>query len=633
MKRILLLSTIFLICLLSLLTISLYALLQTRYAANIINFAFQHLTPYSVTTRQALYSPPYQLELQDVEITSKRSTLQISNVTFWLNPYVLNNGKVAFDSLLIEGANIDIRKLDTQFARSVHLNSISLNHVDISAGSWSVRELSAQIKTPVWDKPEQILPYGELQLSAQQLYSHGEALDTLLIDAEYKPEESTVYGVSFDWRGANISGQAEQYQDGWSLVNVTVNHLNLPPYIPSERLLSTLQSVSLPITHINSLDILGSSFDYAGWRFEQLDASLENLSLDKSIWQQDEAYLSFDAESATHSAIQLIAPTSKLHVTSEGIEFEDFDADFKQGRVQIDGLVSPNQVKLNSLKLSGIKWLEDTSELFESLQAASTSLQHLSIQELEISNTQMIQVERKPYWQLSGFNAKGQQLSLVREGEWGLFQGEIELSANSASWDNWLTTQALLSAKSDNGNVSLTQAFLPLENGYIEATGQWDRLSLSAPWQFSLYGDGIPLEQSWVQERLPFSLTGFAEIEAELSGLSGDYSMFAHSVSGKVIGQIHDGIVDARSADGEMRFEQTWPLEEIQIDADRGRVTVQSKSENAQLSGRLDLTKPKFGTLILNINHECQQLWSEIFDLTNVIKNVCPNEMVVSPTQ
>lgn len=633
MKRILLLSTIFLICLLSLFAISLYALLQTRYSANIINFAFQHLTPYSVVARKALYSPPYQLDLEDVEITSESQTFPISKITIWLSPYVFSDGKLAFDSLLIEGANIDVRKLDTQLARSVHLNSISLKHVDISAGSWSIRELSVQIKEPVWEKPEQLLPYGELQLSAQQLYSHGEAFDTILIDAEYKPQNSTLYGVSFDWRGANISGQAEQYQNGWSLVNVTINHLRLPPQIPSERLLSTLESLNLPIAHINSLDILGSSFNYSGWRFEQLDASLENLSLDKSIWQQEEGSLSFDAESATHSAFQLIAPTSKLRITPEGIEFEDFDADFKQGRVQIDGLVSPNQIKLNSLKLSGIKWLENTSELFDSLQAASTSLQNFSIQTLEVNNSQLIQVERKPYWQASGFNATGVQLSLMRDGEWGFFQGEIELSANSASWDNWLTTQALINAKSDNNKIALTRAFLPLENGYVEATGQWDRLSLSAPWQFSLYGDGIPLEQSWVQEKLPFSLTGFAEIEAELSGLSGDYSMFAHSVSGKIVGQIHGGIVDARSADGEIQFKQTWPLEEIQIGADRGRLVFHSKNENAQLSGRLDLTKPKFGTLILNINQECQQLWSGIFELTNVIKNMCTEETVVSPTQ
>ncbi|MDN3684059.1 hypothetical protein QW180_09310 [Vibrio sinaloensis] len=39
-----------------------------------------------------------------------------------------------------------------------------------------------------------------------------------------------------------------------------------------------------------------SNVNIAGWQFEQIDASLENLTLNQSIWQQNNGYLSFDAE-------------------------------------------------------------------------------------------------------------------------------------------------------------------------------------------------------------------------------------------------------------------------------------------------------------------------------------------------
>ncbi|KOO10394.1 hypothetical protein AKJ18_34480, partial [Vibrio xuii] len=105
------------------------------------------------------------------------------------------------------------------------------------------------------------------------------------------------------------------------------------------------------------------------------------------------------------------------------------------------GLVSPSTVHLKSLKLSGIKWLENTSDLIHFFQ--HSALNELSISELTVNNGQLIQVEQKPYWQLSGLNIDGEQLSLIQNGQWSLFSGEVEISANSASWDKWITTQAI----------------------------------------------------------------------------------------------------------------------------------------------------------------------------------------------
>ncbi|MCZ8497582.1 hypothetical protein O9929_00415 [Vibrio lentus] len=67
----------------------------------------------------------------------------------------------------------------------------------------------------------------KIQLSASQLYwLKGEAFDNLLIDLDLK-RVTAPYGASFDWRGAKISGQAEQYKHDWSLVNITIDGLRL----------------------------------------------------------------------------------------------------------------------------------------------------------------------------------------------------------------------------------------------------------------------------------------------------------------------------------------------------------------------------------------------------------------------
>ncbi|MCG6336553.1 AsmA family protein, partial [Vibrio alginolyticus] len=141
------------------------------------------------------------------------------------------------------------------------------------------------------------LPYGELQLSAEQFYWQGEALNNVLIDADYKAQDSTVYGASFQWRGGEFSGQAEQYPAGWSLVNVTISKLDLKDD------LSTLSApwwqLAKPyLHHINSLDVLSSNLQLGEAKLTNLALSLENLTVDQSLWQQDSGYLSLNAESA-----------------------------------------------------------------------------------------------------------------------------------------------------------------------------------------------------------------------------------------------------------------------------------------------------------------------------------------------
>ena len=130
---------------------------------------------------------------------------------------------------------------------------------------------------------------------------------------------------------------------------------------------------------------------------------------------------------------------------------------------------------------------------------------------------------------------------------------------------------------------------------------------------------------------MPFKLAGLAEVELEMSGLSGDYSMLAHSLSGTLNGYLHDGALEAKSVDGDQSYLQLWPLDKITLQADRGRIEIASKGENAQLAGTLDMTKPEFGTLIFTSEHNCQRLWSDIFNLTNVIQDVCgePIEPIV----
>ncbi|WP_176286555.1 AsmA family protein [Vibrio sp. JPW-9-11-11] len=602
---------------------TLYALMQSRYAAQTFTTLFNTFAPYSISTTEVHYQPPLQLTLANVELNDANTPLQAPKLTVWLSRQPWQQGKLAFDSILVEGANLQLKQLNHAIFNHISLQQLALKHVDISAPKWSARGVSAQMNQPRWVQEDQTIPFADIQLTAKQLYMQGEALDDLLVDMRYQPSNSTIFGSSFSWRNAAFSGQAEQYEHGWSLINVTIDKLALPDTTPLERLLTTFSNQQLPISHINSLDILGGSFNYQGWRFENLDASLENLFLTQTLWQQASGYASFAADSIADKRVTLISPRAKLRMADQGLLIDEFDTDFKQGRIQLQGAISPQGVHLDKLDINGVKWLDHTEQLLADSRHLLAPLQSLTIDQLAVTNSQLIQVERKPYWQVSGLNIEGRDLSLIKQALWGVWQGSLSLTAHSANLDSLMTTQTKISVTAENDKLTLSRAFVPLEQGYIEARGWWDRATISAPWQLELHADGLPLQHYLLDQALPFELTGLAEVNLALSGLSGDYSMLAHSLSGKASASLRQASIKASTADGEQHFEQVFALDKVIATADRGRVSVQGKQDTLQLAGEWDLTKAPFASLLIQSRQECLELWSDIVAHTNVIKSVC----------
>ncbi len=630
-KKILILTTIVVVSLVSLTLLSIFALMQTRYAPATVSFLFDHFTPYRITAQQAQYTPPLQLSLTDVEVGYQQQSMQIPKLTLWLSQAPWQQSKLALDSLLIEGATLELSDSSQDMLQNVKLNQLALKHVDISHANWSARDVNLQIDQPTWMSSKQQLPFGDIQLSAQQLYVRGEALDEVLVDARYQAHDSTIFGASFKWQGAELSGQAEQFGQGWSLINVTIFDLDLTTQSPQQSILKTFDTLGLHVQHINSLDVLRSNVNIAGWQFEQLDASLENLTLNQSIWQQNNGYLSFDAERLSFNDQQFIKPTAEIAFKPDGMDVELFNADFKQGWLQLKGLISPSHIALQELQISGVKWLEGVNQFSADLALAAQAITSLSIDDLKVKNSQFIQVEEQPYWQVSGLTIDGTQLEWQNDQQLGWQNGQLEVSANNASLDKLLTTQMVIQAVANQGKLTLERAFLPLKTGYIEASGQWDRASASRPWTLSIHADGVPSDINSLQSALPFSTQGQIEVSGEFSGLAGDYSMLAHSMTGQAQVQLHNGKLSAKSADGERSFNQTWPLELVSVNADRGRVKVRSKTAQAELTGNIDLTKMEFATLLLSTSTACQRLWSDIFSRTNVIEQTCDQQKLAPP--
>ncbi|MCX2758166.1 AsmA family protein [Vibrio sp. Sgm 22] len=631
--------------------------LQTQYRADVANFFIKHTIEQPVLIEDVEYQAPYHITLMGItqSQSEKQPPLYIDKLDIWFSPDSVLEAKLVLDSVLVSGLQLEADDLDTLTSvftqPNLELRQLAINNLDFSTPDFNARGIDLQIAEPVWDNQNSLLPYGKIQLSASQLYWQGEAFDNLLIDLDLKPTDSTLYGASFDWRGAKISGQAEQYQHDWSLVNVTIDGLRLNQEQTQNLLNKEWDAAGIQINHINSLDILRSDIEWKDGHFAAFDASLENIQLPFELWNQQKAIFSLQAEGVTLDNDQFIDPSLKLNLNPNQILVEDFYTQFLQGTVQLNGEVTPSSIQLVQFDLQGIKWITENQD--SPLPAARllpwlTQLQNVEISQLNIERSQLIQLAEKPYWQVSGLHIEGHQVQLLQDRKLGLWQGKLMASANDASYQNILSAQPVVEMNSEQGKWTLTRLFMPLKNGYVEANATLDFNQISKPWSLDISADGLPIAPMLQQLELPLDATGYGEFELQAAGLYGDSLMLGYSTTGQLTGSVRQGVMTFNDKLSETSTDNVFEIPDLNAHFDRGRFTLEPthiigasaveqgeqriQTLDGEVSGELDLLETTKHTLSITLTDQCNQIsgkltqaeYSEINDCQQ--KSATPQE-------
>ncbi|ELV8756952.1 AsmA family protein [Vibrio vulnificus] len=622
-----LISVALLLIVIALIPISILVSLQTRYASQVFNQLSQ-LSGLGMQAESVHYQYPDHFSFKNVSFTHNEVSY-VEQLEIWLSPELYANGRVQVASVLLDGLSLQTglsRSPKTFIPSTVQIHQLAISNLDYADNQLSARGIKFQVKQPQWQRSDQFIPFGEIQFSAEQLYWQGEAFNQPLLDIDYKPQDSTLYGLSLSWRGAKVSGQAEQYPQGWSLVNVTVEGLDLSQQQLTSILAKPWERFGSQITHINSLDILRSSLALEDYRLINFELSSENLTLPFSLWQQQQGLISFSAESVQDQHNVWVEPRIKLTLDPNTINVEEASAQWQQGNLLFSGTIKPDAIALDQLMVNNVKWAaEQPGEgawLWQWLENAS----YVSVERLNIERSQFIQLIRQPYWQLSGLNIDGEKLRLKQEQQLGLWQGKLRATAANASYQDILSSHPLVEMHSDDGLWQLDRLFAPLKQGYIEAYGQLQLNSLSKPWQATLNADGLPMGLLLSQLPLPFDLNAISSIDVSATGLGGDWAMFSHSLTGGIHARLHEAYTPFDEGN-------ILPLHvsEISLSMERGKLTLapvklQGPDIEGTIGGASDLTAPEQGGIRYQVKMGCQQLSGDMMSDEHQRVNQCPEQ-------
>lgn len=599
-------------------------MLTTSYSRQTWNL-FSDLVDLPLQADNVQYEFPYHLTLSG--IATKQDKLPfIEQVDLWLNPDVRRDGKWIVDSLLIDGLSLQQGMPTMPKLNNVYFHQIALKNLDYADDAFSINGLNVQIQDPTWSSDTQQMPYGEILLSAEQFYWNGEAFNKLLVDVDYKPQDSTLYGASFKWRGSEVSGQGEQYPQGWSLINVTVDKLKINNLQLQSLLAKPWQALPFNVSHINSLDLLNADIEYGDWHWQNLELSVENASLPLSLWSTT-AQISLQADSVSFQDQTAVELRLNAQLKPGTVKLQELSLDWQQGSVQVSGDFEPDHWKINNATISGLKWAIQPDDKTDWWQKATEKLQQVDVKQLEIERSQVIQLSKQPYWQLSGLNLEGEQLEVKHSNShWGIWNGKLDASVVNASYDQVITSHAAISTQSDNGFWQLTRLFAPLEQGYIEGLGQIDLSTTSQPWALNLNADGIPLQLLHPYLPTALAVNGFSDLSLDLKGLAGDQNMLAYSLSGEVEANLRDTTLKSQADD----LLKAITFSPLRLEAQRGEVklepvAISGKAISGKLSGEFDMANNPLSGVSYQLKESCGMIKGDVLS-GEVETNECLNK-------
>jgi len=551
-----------------------FGLLHTQYAKPMVIYTLDKGLGIHVKSESIQYHYPNQVTFQNARFElPDQQPVEVAELSVWLSTQLSTKQPITIHELLIDGASLSASQTPSiTLLKQWQIENIALDHIDYSHGEMIINDLRLQL-TGIELGDSVITSKGNVQLQASQFYYQGSSLRNLLVDGELDGDNSKILGASFTWNKSSISTQAQIQNGRWSLVNTTIDRLDLDATAQDDPLLSILKE---HVGHINSLDILNSTLSNNDMTVDNISASLENIDLDKSLWKQSEAYISVDADQLIWRGFEFIEPTLEVYANEERIEVADLDTQLEQGRIQLSGYVKPNEIKLDKLEVDGVKYIQegDKPSLLDLFADVSIDdLKSVAIDRVAINRSQWIQLSTKPFWQVTGFNMEASDLLLKRDYQWGLWQGKATASANSASIDKILANQVIMETESKEGKWQLNRLFIPFEQGYFTSTASLDFSAPSQPFALNAKAFSLPLALTqYLFDSDDIQLTGTADLDLDISALIADNLSLSQTLSGSLSSSFYNTEIQTRHSEQPQALE----VAPLKMTADRGVIELES---------------------------------------------------------
>ncbi|ENT2951626.1 AsmA family protein [Klebsiella aerogenes] len=498
-----------------------YFALQTRWGARQASSWLSESTGWKIAFDKMAhdFSSPLHLQLQNVTFgrDGKPPTLVARTVDIGFSTRQFSDPLHADEIVLSDGTlNLSPASASMPFAADrLQLRDMAFNSPD-SEWNLSAQRVTGGVMPWQPEAGDVLGRKAQIQMSAGSMNINGVEASNVLIQGAIDNGEVTLNTLGADIARGTLTGNAKRRADGsWLVDNLRLNEIRLQSTKPLNEFLAPLTSV--PSLQIGRLDVTDARLQGPGWAVTDLDLNLRNLTLSHNGWQSDDGTLSMNASEFIYGSLNFLDPIVNAEFSPQGIALRQFSSRWEGGMVRTSGnwLRAGNALVLDDAVFAGLEYTLPSNWKQLWMEPMPGWLQSLTLKKFSASRNLIIDIDPAFPWQITALDGYGGELQLVKDGQWGVWNGSATLNAAAATFNRIDVRRPSLKLSANASTVNISELSAFTERGILQATAAVSQLPQRQV-NLSLNGRGVPLNilQAWGWPALPISGDGNFQLTA-----------------------------------------------------------------------------------------------------------------------
>ena len=498
-----------------------YFALQTRWGARQASSWLSESTGWKIAFDKMAhdFSSPLHLQLQNVTFgrDGKPPTLVARTVDIGFSTRQFSDPLHADEIVLSNGTlNLSPASASMPFAADrLQLRDMAFNSPD-SEWNLSAQRVTGGVMPWQPEAGDVLGRKAQIQMSAGSMNINGVEASNVLIQGAMDNGEVTLNTLGADIARGTLTGNAKRRADGsWLVDNLRLNEIRLQSAKPLNEFLAPLTSV--PSLQIGRLDVTDARLQGPGWAVTDLDLNLRNLTLSHNGWQSDDGTLSMNASEFIYGSLNFLDPIVNAEFSPQGIALRQFSSRWEGGMVRTSGnwLRAGNALVLDDAVFAGLEYPLPSNWKQLWMEPMPGWLQSLTLKKFSASRNLIIDIDPAFPWQITALDGYGGELQLVKDGQWGVWNGSATLNAAAATFNRIDVRRPSLKLNANASTVNISELSAFTERGILQATAAVSQLPQRQV-NLSLNGRGVPLNilQAWGWPALPISGDGNFQLTA-----------------------------------------------------------------------------------------------------------------------
>ena len=427
-------SLVSLILIVILFIIIIYAFIQTQWGAQKTSEWLTQYSDYDVRFSgvEHDFTQLEQVVVHDLSINPKQDKTTISaklaqikfNWQFFTTPSHLQK-------ITLENGNIVLA--DTTKAIPLSADILQFKNMALSRNNsdfdFTAEKITGGI-TPWKPTPTDILGAGHFQFSIAEGTINNNSFSNFIISGEYKPNDINIEKLGTRLLSGTLSLNGRYQDNHWKLNEVYLNGIRWQSAKTLNELIHSFDQY--PAINVRLLNIVDFTAEGKQWAVSGFDGKFSQLNIDEAVSFTSGEFNTNDVVIENQHFTDVI---TKMNQQNNRLNLDSLSLRYEKGLIKFAGNWDQNNktLTIQDGTLSGILYTLPENWLSFLATPLENKIQNIHVEQLSINQSILIDITPDFPFQFTGLTGKLQNLTVVKNGEWGLWQGSAILNADSGT--------------------------------------------------------------------------------------------------------------------------------------------------------------------------------------------------------